>query len=70
MQAMIQTLKVELAERSYLIHIGSGLLSRPELLTPHLAQKKAVVVTNTTVAPLYLELLRSTLKRAEFLPCP
>ena len=45
MQAMIQTLKVELAERSYPIHIGSGLLSRPELLSPHLSQKKAVVVT-------------------------
>ena len=60
---MIQTLNVELAERSYPIHIGSGLLSQPELLTPHMAQKTAVVVTNTTVAPLYLDTLRSTLQK-------
>lgn len=59
---MIQTLNVELAERSYPIHIGSGLLSHPELLRPHLTQRKAVIVTNTTVGPLYLELLRSTLQ--------
>lgn len=60
---MIETLGVELGERSYPIHIGSGLLSNPELLLSHLKQKKAVVVTNTTVAPLYLDQLRSTLER-------
>ena len=64
MQNVIQTLTVALAERSYPIHIGCGVLTRPDLLVPHLKQKKAVIVSNTTVAPLYLELLRSTLENA------
>ena len=59
---MMQTLTVNLAERSYPIHIGSGLLSRAELLLPHLPHKRAAIVTNTTVAPLYLEALSATLK--------
>ena len=57
----VATLTVELAERSYPIHIGAGLLARADLIVPHLKQKKAVIVSNTTVAPLYLEQLRSTL---------
>lgn len=60
---MIQTLKVELGERSYPIHIGCGLLTEGALLVSHLKQKKAVVVTNTTVAPLYLDALRATLEK-------
>lgn len=64
MQNLIQTLNVSLGERAYPIHIGCGILSQPELLLPHIRQKKVVVVTNTTVAPLYLELLRSTLEKA------
>lgn len=58
---MIQTLSVELGERSYPIHIGCGLLSMAALLSPHFKQKKAVVVTNTTVGPLYLDSLTATL---------
>jgi len=64
MQNLIQTLNVALGERAYPIHIGCGVLSKPELILPHIKQKKAIVVTNTTVAPLYLELLRSTLEKA------
>ena len=56
----MQTLKVDLGNRSYPIHIGHGLLSQADLLLPHLAQKRAVVVTNTVVAPLYLDRLTST----------
>jgi 3-dehydroquinate synthase len=59
----MQTLTVSLGERSYPIHIGAGLLGRDELLAPHFKQKKAVVVTNTTVAPLYLDQLLATLGR-------
>lgn len=59
----MQTLTVSLGERSYPIHIGTGLLERDELVAPHLKQKKAVVVTNTTVAPLYLERFLATLGR-------
>lgn len=63
MQELIQTLEVSLAERSYPIHIGSGVISCASLLSPHIKQKKAVVVSNTTVAPLYLETLTATLRQ-------
>jgi 3-dehydroquinate synthase len=48
---------VELGERSYPIHIGNGLLARPELFLPHLAQNKVAIVTNPAVGDLYLERL-------------
>lgn len=60
---MTQTLNVALDERAYPIHIGCGLLSDGALILPHLKYKKVVVVTNTTVAPLYLEKLQSTLEK-------
>jgi 3-dehydroquinate synthase len=58
----MQTLTVDLGDRSYPIHIGAGLLSQPALILPHLPQKRVAVVTNTTVAPLYLEQLTATLQ--------
>lgn len=57
----MQTLTVGLAGRSYPIHIGSGLLRQAELLLPYLIHKRAVIVTNTTVAPLYLNGLSDVL---------
>lgn len=58
----MQTLTVGLTERNYPIYIGSDLLECAELLLPHLPHKRAAVVTNTTVAPLYLDPLRATLQ--------
>ena len=58
----MQKLIVGLAERSYPIYIGSDLLGCAELLLPHLPHKRAAVVTNTTVAPLYLEPLHAMLQ--------
>jgi 3-dehydroquinate synthase len=60
----MQTLTVDLGDRSYPIHIGAGLLDQAGLILPHLAQKRVVVVTNTTVAPLYLERLTAALAAA------
>lgn len=60
MQVM-QTLEVSLGDRSYPIHIGNGLLTKAELLLPHLKRKQVAIVTNTTVAPLYLDNLSKTL---------
>ncbi len=60
----MQTLKVELADRSYPIYIGSELLSNIDLITPYLKRKNVAIVTNATVAPLYLETLQSTLQAA------
>jgi len=59
---LMQTLTVDLGDRSYPIHIGAGLLSQADLILPHLAQKRAMIVTNTTVAPLYLAQLTATLE--------
>ena len=53
----MQTLTVALGSRSYPIHIGVDLLKQTELLTAHLAQQRVAVITNTTVAPLYLAAL-------------
>jgi len=58
----MQTLTVELGDRSYPIHIGQDLLSRADLVVPHLKRKQVAIVTNTTVAPLYLEKLAQPLR--------
>lgn len=57
----MQTLTVELGDRSYPIYIGAGLLGRPELLAGHIGARQALVVTNETVAPLYLDRVRAAL---------
>ncbi|MDT3719188.1 3-dehydroquinate synthase [Pseudomonas oryzihabitans] len=57
----MRTLHVELGERSYPIYIGQGLLDRPECFLSHLAGRKVAIVTNDTIAPLYLERLIQTL---------
>lgn len=49
--------RVGLQERSYDIHIGADLLSNMQLLLAHMPSKRAAIVTNTTVAPLYLNAL-------------
>ena len=61
---MMQTLNVALGDRAYPIHIGAGLLSQVELILPHLKRKNVAIVTNTTVAPLYLEKLAKPLREA------
>jgi len=58
----MQTLNVALGARSYPIYIGAGLLARPELIVDKLPQNKVAIVTNATVAPLYLESLRRALE--------
>jgi 3-dehydroquinate synthase len=58
----MQTLDVALGERSYPIHIGAGLLARAELIAERLPKNKAAIITNTTVAPLYLAPLQRALE--------
>ncbi len=58
----MQTLTVGLAERSYPIHIGCGLLEQAALLLPHIPRRRAVIISNTTVAPLYLGRLSEALQ--------
>ncbi|MCG8610321.1 MAG: 3-dehydroquinate synthase [Pseudomonadales bacterium] len=56
----MRTLQVDLGDRSYPIHIGSGILHDAKLFIPHI-QGEVMIVTNETVAPLYLETLKATL---------
>ncbi|PFH10221.1 3-dehydroquinate synthase [Collimonas sp. PA-H2] len=58
------TLQVELGERSYPIEIGPSLLADRERIARLIAGKQVVVVTNTVVAPLYLERVSQTLRDA------
>ena len=58
---MMKTLNVALDERSYPIYIGQNLLSRTDLLAPHIASRQVMIVTNETIAPLYLEQVRQLL---------
>ncbi|TCO81137.1 3-dehydroquinate synthase [Plasticicumulans lactativorans] len=51
----MQTLTVDLGDRSYPIHIGPGLLGRPDVWRAAVPGRQVMVVSNTTVAPLYLE---------------
>ncbi|WP_370292220.1 3-dehydroquinate synthase [Thalassolituus sp.] len=57
----MQTLKVDLGERSYPIYIGSGLLSDPDLYRPHIHGRQVLIVTNDTVAPIYLDDVKKAL---------
>jgi len=61
------TLDVSLAERSYPIYIGRGLLGLSELLQRHIHANEVMIVSNVTVAPLYLAKLKTALqgKRVE-----
>ena len=50
-----------MGERSYPIFIGPGLLKETDRLRSHLGQGQAVIITNDTVAPLYLDQVKQTL---------
>ena len=51
----MQTVTVDLDDRSYPIFIGANLLENADLLLPHIGSGRVVVVTNEIVAPIYLE---------------
>lgn len=57
----MKTLTVDLADRSYPIFIGQSLITQKELFAPYIKAKQVMIVTNTTVAPLYLEQLKLAL---------
>ena len=60
----METLTVALGDRAYPIHIGRALLERVDLLLPFLRQPRVAIVTNGTVAPLYLPRLAGALRHA------
>ena len=58
----MQTLTVELNDRSYPITIGAGLLRQPALLQAAVPASDVLLVSNTTVAPLYAKSVTSALE--------
>lgn len=61
---MSTTIHVPLGDRTYPIHIGNGLLSRfDELLKPVVRGRKALIVTDSTVGPLYANACQDAIAR-------
>lgn len=58
----MEKLTVALGERAYPIYIGQGALGGSELVLPFLRRPKAAIVSNTTVAPLYLQKFSDSLR--------
>ena len=52
---------IALGERSYPIFIGAGLIADRDVLAANIAARDVLVVTNRTVAPLYLDAFTSVL---------
>lgn len=57
----LRTLHVDLDDRGYPIHIGTGLMSNPDAILPYLAGQQVMIVTNETIAPMYLASLEKQL---------
>ncbi len=57
----VQTVSIALGERSYPIQIGAGLLGAADTFEGLPRAASALIVTNTTVAPLYAQKLRQAL---------
>ncbi|HWA38886.1 MAG TPA: 3-dehydroquinate synthase [Burkholderiales bacterium] len=60
----MESIRVELGERAYPIHIGTGVLASTELYRPHLTGGRVAIVTNDVVARHYLAPLQATLEKA------
>ena len=58
----MRELRLPLKDSPYTIHIGSSLLSQSALLTSYCHGDKVLIVSNITVAPLYLKKLTTSLK--------
>ena len=60
------TLKVDLGDRSYPIYIGQNLLDQADILKKHIPGNSALIVSNETVAPLYLKKVEALLDGLRF----
>ena len=59
----MKTLNVDLGDRSYPIYIGQGGISEKTLFEPHIHGSQVMVISNETVAPLYLEACLKSLEK-------
>ena len=65
----MQTLQVDLGASSYPITIGSGLLTDRKLLEAQIPGRDLLIVTNTTVAKLYLAKLTGSFSQRHIAEC-
>src|SRR5277367_3592846 len=65
----VQTLQVDVGHSRYPIVIGPGLLTNRELLDAHIRGRDLLIVTNTTVARLYLAKLTQSLGSRRIAEC-
>ncbi len=61
MSSPMRTLNVDLGDRAYPIFIGVDLLGDTALFRPHIHGRQVMIVSNETVAPLYLDRVKSAL---------
>lgn len=61
MSVVMHTLHVDLDERSYPVYIGRDLFDDSSLLGKHISGMQVVLVSNDTVAPVYLDRVRAAL---------
>jgi 3-dehydroquinate synthase len=57
----METLSVLLGDRTYPIYIGTDIFLNSALYTPHIDGHQVCIVTNETIAPLYLDQLKANL---------
>tara|TARA_Y100001936_G_scaffold112264_1_gene110335 strand:- start:5920 stop:7020 length:1101 start_codon:yes stop_codon:yes gene_type:complete len=70
MQTILANIATASNPQSYPIHIGNNILNNSNLIFPYLSQKKVAIVTNTTIAPLYLQTLINNLKEKQINSVP
>jgi 3-dehydroquinate synthase len=61
MAVLMHTLHVDLGEQGYPIYIGRDLFSDGQLLAAHVQGRQAAIISNETVAPLYVDRVRDAL---------
>ena len=57
----MKTININLGKRSYPIYVGEGLLENNNLFKNHISSKKLAIITNDTIAPLYLQKISNIL---------
>lgn len=60
----MQRLDLDLGNDAYPILIGPDLLTQPELILPYIRSSQVAIVSNTTVAPLYMSKVAEPLRQA------
>ena len=67
MPLLMHTLHVDLGERGYPVYIGRDLLADKNLVARHVTSSQVVIVSNETVAPLYVERVKAALGNSQLI---